>query len=172
MVNVLLKSGEEEELVETVLARAARELRHVKGLELEDLVIAFEDVRPVGRIFHNNLLHHASQVVQKLLEEAKPRQAARENNVNQELEALVKYRKGTGGSRIRWRDFDGDGDGCLGDSEIAELCAVLRSQPERTLFRCETERNPTSHPTSRARILVLSEQWSAAPKQRQEPPVR
>lgn len=157
MVNVLLKSGEEEELVETVLARAAGELRHVKGLELEDLVIAFEDVRPAGRIFHDNLLRHASQVVRKLLEETKPRQAGRDHGVNQELETLVKHRRQMGGSRIRWREFDGDGDSRLAAEEIARLREALRSQPERTLFRCESERNPTSHPTYRARILLLSD---------------
>ena len=166
MVNVLLKTGEEEELVETVLTRAAKELRGVDGLDLDDLVMAFEEVRPVGRIFHDNLFRHASEVVRKLLKEAKPRKTGRKSGENQERAALVRRHREAGGSRIRWRVFDGDGDSHLFDGEIAKLCEVLRSQPECMLFRCESERRPTSHPTYRARILLLSDPRGAEPRQR------
>jgi hypothetical protein len=154
--NVLLKTGEEEDLVETVLTRAASELRGVHGLELDDLVMAFEEVRPVGRIFHDNLFRHASEVVRKLQEERKRRHGRKVDGGNPELEAFVKYRKQAGGERIRWRVLDKDGDGRLADDEMAELVASLRRQPERVLFRCEGEMNPTSHPAYRERILALA----------------
>jgi len=85
---------------------------------------------------------------------------------NQERAALVRRHREAGGSRIRWRVFDGDGDSHLFDGEIAKLCEVLRSQPECMLFRCESERRPTSHPTYRARILLLSDPRGAEPRQR------
>ena len=77
--------------------------------------------------------------------------------MNPEFEAFLKHRRQMRGSRIRWRNLDGDGDSHLTDDEIVRLCLALRSQPEHALFRCESERNPTTHPTYRARILVLSE---------------
>jgi hypothetical protein len=159
MVNVLLKIGEEEELVEVVLTRAARKLRHVTGVETEDLAAAFEAVRPYGRIFHDNLLRHASQVVTKTAEDAKPSRFKRRRKeaLNAELQAVLDYRKKTPRRRTRWRDFDVNGDGRLSDGEIGKLCQALREHPERTLFRCESELTPTTHPACRTRILFLEE---------------
>ena len=156
MVNVLLKMGEEEELVEAVLTRAARELAHVKGVEQEDLVSAFEDVRPHGRIFHDNLLRHASQVVAKVLEGVNP--SARDRSMNRKADAALKRDMNASQYRVKWRAFDDNGDSRLSDAEIRELCQALRDHPERTLFRCEGERNPATHPSYSARVLILDAQ--------------
>jgi len=158
MVNMLLKLGEEEELTEAVVARTARELLHVKGVEMEDLTSAFLDVRPYGRIFHDNLFHHAAQVVAKVTGDFKPTVARVRTTPNAELKEFLVHRRQARSRRIRWRSFDGDGDGKLTASEIDRLCDAVRHYDSRALFLCETERSPTSHPTFRDRILMLCDQ--------------
>lgn len=162
MVNVLLKLGEEEELVDVVLRRAARELVCLKGVEMEDLVFAFEEVRPHGRIFHDHLLRHASQVVAKVLDEAK--QSAHGRSPDRKRGDRRQPERKGGPRRIRWRDFDIDADGRLSDAEIRELCQAIDDHPEYTLFRCEGERNPQTHPSFSARIRLLASRTSFIPE--------
>lgn len=128
----------------------------MKGVEQEDMVSAFEDVRPHGRIFHDNLLRHASQVVAKVLEGFKP--SALDRSVNRKVDAALRRDKKASQHRVKWRAFDDDGDSRLSDDEIRELCQALRDHPERTLFRCEGERNPATHPSYSARVLLLDAQ--------------
>lgn len=158
-VNMLLKIAEEDELTEVVLARAARELSDVRYVNLRDLVLAFEEVRPYGRIFHDNLFRHAGQVVAQAAGDlaAKTVDARSKGKPDTSFARFPAERRKARQQRIRWRSFDRDGDGRLTDREIAELCAVLREHPERALFLCESERNPTTHPSFRDRILLLFE---------------
>ena len=58
-------------------------------------------------------------------------------------------------NRIRWRQYDKDDDGKLIKGEIDELCECMLKNPDRNLFICESDRNPTTHPRYRDRILHL-----------------
>lgn len=158
VINVLLKTGEEEELVAIVLARTAKELMHVPDIEMEDLLLAFEEVRPHGRIFHHNLFRHASGMVKAITADMrlKPEKIRRKNRVNEELNAYLKQRAKTRFQRIRWREFDTNDKGQLSEEEIARLCAALRDKPHAALFLAESENSPTTHPTYRNRILFLA----------------
>jgi Zn-dependent protease with chaperone function len=158
VVNMLLKVGEEAELTEAVLARAAQELRYVQGADVEELTYAFDDVRPYGRIFHDNLFRHASQVVAEAvgdLKEIKGSDVKEEPNIS--FMRFLTERRQARQKRIRWRRFDRDGDGRLTEGEIAELCTALREHPDRALFLCDRERNPTTHPSVRDRIVLVAE---------------
>jgi Zn-dependent protease with chaperone function len=158
MINVLLKTGEEEELTGVVLARAAKKLLYLPDIETEDLLFAFEKVRPHGRIFHDNLFRHAGALVRSVVDELKldPATLERRNRANKELSAYLKERTGRRYKRIRWRELDADGNSQLSQAEIARLCDRLRGNPDAILFLSESEKNPTTHPACRSRILTLS----------------
>jgi Zn-dependent protease with chaperone function len=157
MINAMLKLGEEEELTEVVLVWAAREFLDAPGLEVEDLALAFSEVRPYGRIFHENLFRHAGEIVRYVEETRTPRRVPgkRGRPANEELAAFVRQRRLGKPRRIRWRKFDRDGDGKLTIGEIAELCDALAHHPDHVLVTSESERRPTSHPPFRDRVLLI-----------------
>jgi len=158
IINALLKGGEEEELTEAVLVWAARELRDKPDVDHDLLGMVFADVRPYGRIFHENLIRHADAVVKEVarllrLDKKRPKAGYR----NHELEQLVENRRAHLRRRIRWRRFDRNGDGRLQPGEIAELCRELRSHPDHVLVLSEHERQPAMHPPFRERVLLLAD---------------
>jgi Zn-dependent protease with chaperone function len=159
MINALLKIAEDSELTEVVLVWAARELIYEKDIDVDDLILAFAESRPYGRIFHENLIRHAAEVVKRLREGAKSRPGgkAKRRQENPELKALVEKRRSRDFRRIRWRRFDRDNDGVLTAAEIACLCNALRSRPDDVLVTSIEEAEPTTHPPCRDRILLLHE---------------
>jgi Zn-dependent protease with chaperone function len=158
LINALLKTGEDGELTEAVLVWAARDLLYRQDLDLNDLVHAFLDARPHGRIFHDNLIRHANELT-KLLTDQSERQAKRasrrKKRPNIEFEEFINERRAREVKRIRWRRFDADRDGVLQSSEVLELCKHLNAEPDKVLFNCQGELAPTSHPSFRDRILTI-----------------
>jgi len=154
MSNMLLKIGEDAELTEVIIARSARRLVHVKGLDPIDLAEALEAVRPYGRLFHEKLFRHSSEIVTHMLRECKLK--AKPVTINPELEDFARQRSSRR-RRIRWRLFDRNNDGRLDEVELSKLCQTLREHPDRTLFCSAEELNPTTHPSCRNRVLWLSE---------------
>ncbi|RPI77010.1 MAG: hypothetical protein EHM45_10810 [Desulfobacteraceae bacterium] len=156
IINTLLKMGEEAELSEVVLARAARQLLYEKDIEAEDLYDVFEKARPYGRIFHDNLFKHASEIVKEIQDDLNPnyKKGKKPNGI---LNEFLTQRPSKQKKRIRWRRFDKNKNGRLDGVEIAELYDFLKQNPENPLFLSEQERNPTTHPSFRDRILMLIE---------------
>ncbi len=132
-------------------------------LALDDLVLALADARPYGRIFHENLIRHAAEVTRILRAGRKPTKPTKSRKLNQELIEFVEQRRERQVRRIRWRRFDGDGDGVLADKEIACLCEALITHPDHVLVTSREEREPTTHPSCRDRILVLNLLYPACP---------
>jgi hypothetical protein len=157
MINALLKVGEDEELTEVVLAWVAHAMIYEKHMTWEDLTLAFTDARPYGRIFHENLFRHAAEVSKILLADQKSPTAKnhKRRQENPELKEFVQRRRMRQPRRIRWRRFDGNGDGSLTGEEIARLCEVLEAHPDCVLVTSQAEFEPTTHPRYRDRILVL-----------------
>ena len=128
MINALLKVAEDEELSEVVLVWVARDMLHSPHLELDDLVLALADARPYGRIFHENLFRHASEVSRILRADQKSANSAKrrkDRKENHELKEFVEKRQRRQARRIRWRRFDGDGGGVLTAEEVTRLCEAL-----------------------------------------------
>ncbi|MBI2265797.1 MAG: hypothetical protein HYU64_11570 [Armatimonadetes bacterium] len=159
VANALLKMGEEEELVETVLARAAKKLLYFRDVEMEELGSAFEEVRPFGRIFHENLFQHSARITEEIVNilQPSPKEPGANRKENEELRDLLENRRKGRRKRIKWRQFDSNGDGRLSESEVQCLCEALGNQPDRALFLSECEGNPKTHPGYRSRILFLQE---------------
>jgi Zn-dependent protease with chaperone function len=159
VINALLKMGEEDELTEVVLVWAAKELVDFPGITDEELMLAFSETRPFGRIFHENLVRHAGEVVKKVREyvKAPSGKKKRTRRVNRQLQAFIEARRRRLRRRIRWRQFDQDGDGSLTAGEIAELCRALRDHPDHALVRSRWEDEPTTHPPCRQRVFLLCE---------------
>jgi Zn-dependent protease with chaperone function len=159
MINALLKIAEDDELTEVVLVWAARDLIYEKGLDTDDLILAFADARPYGRIFHENLIRHAAEVTKRLRASTKSRSSgkAKRRKENPELKAFVQKRRSRDFRRIRWRRFDADNDGVLTAAEIGRLCQALQARPDHVLVTSNDEAEPTTHPPCRDRILLLHE---------------
>jgi Zn-dependent protease with chaperone function len=156
MINALLKLAEDDELSEVVLVWAAREMIHDNDVALDDLVLALADARPYGRIFHEDLIHHAAEISRILgAQRKRPRKTG--GKENQELKEFVEKRRGQRVRRIRWRRFDGDGDGVLTAEEVVQLCETLVTRPDHVLVTSRDEIEPTSHPRCRDRILLLQQ---------------
>jgi len=163
MINALLKVSEDEELSEVVLIWVAREMINDLDLALDDLVLALADARPYGRIFHENLIRHAAEVMRILRADRKPAKPTKSRKLNQELNEFVEQRRGRQMRRIRWRRFDGDGDGVLAAEEIARLCEALFTHPDHVLVTSREEYESTTHPSCRDRIVVLNLLYPAYP---------
>ena len=157
LINALLKLGEEEELTEVVLVWAAREFLDAPDVDVDDLTLAFSEVRPYGRIFHENLFRHAGEIVKHVEETHAPRHVSGDQHgpANEILASFVRQRRLRKPRRIRWRKFDHDDDGKLSTKEISELCDVLACNPDHVLVTSESEQSPTSHPAFRDRVLLL-----------------
>ena len=157
MINALLKIAEDDELTEVVLVWAARDLICENNLDVDDLILAFAEARPYGRIFHENLIRHAAEVTKRLREDTKPGSSgkAKRRKENPALKAFVEKRRLRDFRRIRWRRFDVDNDGVLTAAEIACLCQALQARPDHVLVTSGEEAEPTSHPPCRERILLL-----------------
>jgi hypothetical protein len=156
IINALLKLGEERELEEIVLARAAKQLLYDNWpYELEDLIETFEKVRPHGRIFHENLFKHAAEVVKSCRSEGAC--TGRGKIPNKELQEFLEERqKASTGYRIRWRQYDCDGKGRLNSDEIDVLYKHLKANKDHLLVLCRDEKSPETHPSFRDRILLLA----------------
>ncbi len=154
IINALLKMGEESELTDAVISLSAKRLLKQDGLDLEDIYYAFEDVRPYGRIFHNNLFKHASEVV-NILNPDKEISNSKEAK-NEIFMSYLKTRKEKRTYRIRWRSFDEQKKGFLSRKEIDELCNKLVCFPNNALVISEEEFFPTTHPKYRDRILFIN----------------
>ena len=61
--------------------------------------------------------------------------------------------------RIRWRRFDGDGDGVLTAEEVTQLCEALVARPDEVLVTSQDESEPKTHPRYRDRILLLHQAY-------------
>ncbi len=157
LINALLKLGEEEELTEVVLVWAARDFLDANNVQMEDLSLAFSQVRPYGRIFHENLFRHADEIVKYVEENFAPRRKSNDGDqpANEELATLVQQRRQRKLQRVRWRRFDHDGDGRLDVEEIGELCRALTKDANHVLVTSEHEQEPTSHPPFRERVLLI-----------------
>lgn len=158
VANLLLKSGEECELIEAVLALAARQLLYVRWLDVDDLALAFQEVRPEGRIFHESLFRHSVALVEWLTAETGiklPSNAAKRRK-NADLAAFLAFRRKRNRCRIRWRRYDADGDGALSLRELNSLVEALRQRPDDALVVAEQESQPTSHPSFRDRLMTLA----------------
>ncbi len=153
VIHLLLKLGEECELEEIVVARAARQLLHVQLLDVEDLVGVLHDVRPHGRIFHRNLFRHAAAIVREV--ESVCGELLDEECANPDFAAFLRSHRRRPVRRIRWRSFDAKGDGRLSREEIDDLVAAVTRSPDALLFACESELEPTTHPRTRDRIVVV-----------------
>ena len=157
IANALLKMGEEAELTEVALARAAQELIHVPWIDMDNLHLAFLEVRPHGRIFHHNLFRHAKELVATLPEDCRRTATERQQARNKDLDAFLKARRARHKPRVRWRTFDADGDGVLNPSELSSLCQELESHPEHALVLTDGDPARTTHPSYRERILRVNE---------------
>ena len=157
IANVLLKLGEECELTEAVLALAARRLLYAHWPDVDDLRLAFEEVRPEGRIFHENLFRHSVAVVQWLLDEGGmelPGPPAKRQK-NTELAAFLDDRRKRNRRRIRGRRYDADGDGALSFLKLYSLVTTLGQRPDFVLVAAAEEDEPTTHPSFRDRLVAL-----------------
>ena len=154
IANALLKIGEEEELVEAVIALSARRLMGCDYLELSDMYCAFNEVRPYGRIFHDNLFKHAAEVVKKIREDFHDCRST--TPANAELRDYLLKRKELGKCRIRWRLFDRHRKGFLSQDELTELCEEMTRSPDKILVVSEDELSPTTHPGFQARIMAIN----------------
>lgn len=163
VINALLKLGEEQELTEIVHVRVARSLLKTGWDDFEDLDVAFNEVRPYGRIFHDNLFKHAAEVTKEILGEEEVRFDIPTKEVYQNSEAgqFLAQRKKQRRPRIRWRRFDGDGDGVLSPQEIVSLCQALQEHPDHALVTSMDEYRTTTHPPFRHRVLVLNHYYPA-----------
>jgi Zn-dependent protease with chaperone function len=160
IANVILKIGEEAELTEAVLALAARRSIGIPALESDDLLLAFEETRPHGRIFHDNLFRHASEVMKCINQgtsESPGARPRRKRKNNSEFEKFLAERKKRRAKRIRWRVFDRNNSGSLSVLELAQLARSLRAHPNHCLVVAEGETHLTTHPSHRERILVLAD---------------
>lgn len=157
LINALLKLGEEEELAEVVLVWAARDFLDAPDVDVEDLALAFSEVRPYGRIFHENLFRHADEIVRYVEETFTPRRLPgdRDRPANEGLAAFVRQRRSRKQRRVRWRTFDHDGDGKLSIEEISKLCETLARHTDHALVTSQNEQEPSSHPPFRDRVLLL-----------------
>lgn len=167
VINGLLKMGEDAELTEVVLERAASRLVWSTAVDMGDLIRAFEESRPYGRIFQANLFRHADEVYQRLRMKAEAqritrREARKKKPRNPGFQLLKDIRNKEKGARIRWRRFDSNEDGRLSRDEIGALLRELRRGDGRILFRNWSELNPTTHPSIRDRILLLAERLEDA----------
>ena len=160
MINALLKVAEDDELSEVVLVWAAREMMYDNDVALDDLALALADARPYGRIFHENLFRHAAEVSRILRSRQRPSGKKRKSRTeNPELKAFVEKRRMRQARRIRWRRFDGDGDGVLTAEEVTQLCEALVAHPDEVLVTSQDESEPKTHPRYRDRILLLHQAY-------------
>jgi hypothetical protein len=88
-------------------------------------------------------------------ERGKGGKPSRRGGANRELQEFVQRRQTRNARRIRWRSFDRDGDGRLTAEDIDQLCAALRTHPDRVLVSSASEAEPTTHPRTRDRIFLL-----------------
>lgn len=158
MINALLKLAEDQELSEVVLVWVAREMLYDSDVAVDDLMLALAEARPYGRIFHENLLRHAAEVVKVLRGNQSP--AAKKRNrrrENAELKEFIDRRRTRPRRRIRWRRFDSDGDGVLSAEEVTRLCEALVARPDHVLTTSQDEFKPTTHPSCRERVLLVQQ---------------
>ena len=155
IINALLKMGEEEELTDAVISLSAKRLTNCESLELIDLYYAFEEVRPYGRIFHDNLFKHVAAVVSHVSEENSEGKTS--SGVNNEFLVYLENRRQMRKNRVRWRSFDKQKKGYLSSEEIKELCCELTNFPNKILVMSENEFYPTTHPKFRDRIMVVND---------------
>jgi Zn-dependent protease with chaperone function len=159
IANVVLKTGEEAELTEAVLARVSARLPQKSTTDWDDLAVAFEQTRPHGRLFHENLFRHAREVYDEVLPEKLRRKTKPlgKNRDSKEFQQYIDERRSRMRRRIRWRTFDSDGDGTLSSEELLKLGSILRARPMLNLVVSEDEAHPTTHPSHRQRLLLLAD---------------
>jgi hypothetical protein len=169
IINALLKMGEERELTELVQARAAKQLLYDDPpVDVEDFNESFENVRPMGRLFHKNLFRHSKELVKEARGDLQEKESdiPKRKTPNKALADFLKERRNVAAKkRIRWRSFDYERKGRLSSKEIDELCRNLEEKKDCCLVISRIENNPDSHPAFRARFLLLAQRPSGETKE-------
>lgn len=153
IVNVLLKMSEEAELTEAVIALSAKRLIHYEDIDLGDVYFYFDDVRPEGRIYHDNLFQHSMQIVREIKRDEES--IYNRDYINEELAEFLESRKQHKRERIRWRNYDANGKGWLNKNEIHALCSDLKNNPNVIICYALSDFHSDTHPSVKDRMLVL-----------------